>query len=326
MKAREWKGILPQISYPGGWTGGKGVTISGWTRRGPRDRGDGGVLGHKQPAPSLPARGLGERCKLPSEVRGKAPAEIDLGAFSSPVEAIFWEQFLSKNDSLEPLVMIAKFLPEISDVFEHPELRPCLEGRRLYCVRAACFVASGAFISWWRVAVIRPATRQTHYCTAPSQYTSSGDRRSTVRPTRRTWRVERVYCREYIDVLNSILHARRPATVVRPWRLVLSSRIHCYQLTRSSTTSLLLLLLLPSHLYSVLVERGEFLACSMCQRSHSKTASTLHVITTLCSEKNTPFCFQSTKTPVFVRKHFKQSICSMFLIFSQIFDQVLLQC
>jgi len=33
--------------------------------------------------------------------------------------------------------------------------------------------------------------------------------------------------------------------------------------------------------------------------------------------------FQSTKTPVFVRKHFKQSLCSMFFIFSQRFDQVL---
>jgi len=35
-------------------------------------------------------------------------------------------------------------------------------------------------------------------------------------------------------------------------------------------------------------------------------------------------CFQSTKTPVFVRKHFKQSLCSIILIFSQRFDQVLI--
>ena len=34
--------------------------------------------------------------------------------------------------------------------------------------------------------------------------------------------------------------------------------------------------------------------------------------------------FQSTKTPVFVRIHFKQSLCSIFLIFSQRFDQVLI--
>ena len=34
--------------------------------------------------------------------------------------------------------------------------------------------------------------------------------------------------------------------------------------------------------------------------------------------------FQSTKTPVFLRKHFKQLPCSMFLIFSQRFDQVCL--
>jgi len=33
--------------------------------------------------------------------------------------------------------------------------------------------------------------------------------------------------------------------------------------------------------------------------------------------------FQSTKTPVFVRKQFKQSLCSIFLIFWQRFDQVL---
>jgi len=33
-------------------------------------------------------------------------------------------------------------------------------------------------------------------------------------------------------------------------------------------------------------------------------------------------CFQSTKTPVFVRKHFKQSLRSIFLIFSQRFEQV----
>jgi len=33
--------------------------------------------------------------------------------------------------------------------------------------------------------------------------------------------------------------------------------------------------------------------------------------------------FQSTKTPVFVRKQFKQSLCFIFLIFSQRFDQVL---
>jgi len=32
--------------------------------------------------------------------------------------------------------------------------------------------------------------------------------------------------------------------------------------------------------------------------------------------------FQSTKTPVFVTKHFKQLLCSIFLIFSQQFDQV----
>jgi len=35
-------------------------------------------------------------------------------------------------------------------------------------------------------------------------------------------------------------------------------------------------------------------------------------------------CFQFTKTPVFVRKHFKQSLCSIFLIFSQRFDQALI--
>jgi len=34
--------------------------------------------------------------------------------------------------------------------------------------------------------------------------------------------------------------------------------------------------------------------------------------------------FQSIKTPVFVRKHFKQSPCSIFLIFWQIFGQVLI--
>jgi len=34
--------------------------------------------------------------------------------------------------------------------------------------------------------------------------------------------------------------------------------------------------------------------------------------------------FQSTKTPVFVRKQFKQSLCSIFLIFCQRFDQVLI--
>ena len=34
--------------------------------------------------------------------------------------------------------------------------------------------------------------------------------------------------------------------------------------------------------------------------------------------------FQSTKTSVFVRKHFKQSPCSVFLIFSQRFDPVLI--
>jgi len=34
--------------------------------------------------------------------------------------------------------------------------------------------------------------------------------------------------------------------------------------------------------------------------------------------------FQSTKTPVFVRKHFKQSLYSIFLILSQRFDQVLI--
>jgi len=31
--------------------------------------------------PPNPARGSGERCKLPSEVWGRAPAEIEFGAF-----------------------------------------------------------------------------------------------------------------------------------------------------------------------------------------------------------------------------------------------------
>ena len=34
--------------------------------------------------------------------------------------------------------------------------------------------------------------------------------------------------------------------------------------------------------------------------------------------------FKSTKIPVFARKHFKQSLCFIFLIFSQRFDQVLI--
>jgi len=34
--------------------------------------------------------------------------------------------------------------------------------------------------------------------------------------------------------------------------------------------------------------------------------------------------FQSTKTPVFVSKYFKKSLCSIFLIFLQRFDQVLI--
>ena len=34
--------------------------------------------------------------------------------------------------------------------------------------------------------------------------------------------------------------------------------------------------------------------------------------------------FQAIKTPVFVRKHFRQSLCSIFLIFSQRFDQALI--
>ena len=33
--------------------------------------------------------------------------------------------------------------------------------------------------------------------------------------------------------------------------------------------------------------------------------------------------FQSTKTPAFVRKHFEQLLCSIFLIFSQTFHQAL---
>ena len=39
------------------------------------------LLGREQLAPSPPARGSGERCKLPSGVRGEAQAAGDFGAF-----------------------------------------------------------------------------------------------------------------------------------------------------------------------------------------------------------------------------------------------------
>jgi len=57
-----------------------------WAHRqqGPKGRGggDGGeVLGVGQQAPSPPAMGLGNRCKLPSGVLGKDQTEVDLGTF-----------------------------------------------------------------------------------------------------------------------------------------------------------------------------------------------------------------------------------------------------
>jgi len=42
-----------------------------------------GFLGRTRRAPSPPARGLRERCKLPQWGPGLAPAETDFGAFPS---------------------------------------------------------------------------------------------------------------------------------------------------------------------------------------------------------------------------------------------------
>jgi len=41
----------------------------------------GGVLRERAASPSPPARGSGERCKLPSGVRGKTPEKFEFGAF-----------------------------------------------------------------------------------------------------------------------------------------------------------------------------------------------------------------------------------------------------
>ena len=41
-----------------------------------------------------PARGLGERCKLPSGVWGEAPADKRFGAYLNQKEQLWWQQFL----------------------------------------------------------------------------------------------------------------------------------------------------------------------------------------------------------------------------------------
>jgi len=92
MKARERKGILPQISY-------RGLEARPWLFLGGRGEGPRRRWGSWAAAsPSLPARGLGSAV---SSLVGQSPGwNWSIGTFSSPVEAISWKHYFCQKRQL----------------------------------------------------------------------------------------------------------------------------------------------------------------------------------------------------------------------------------